>query len=367
MTGFLSFLILCFMAFGWLALPLLPALDELRRKTDVAPLRVVREYDGNIRYFARGFQQYVQAQLAALPADWQQREAHNEYSNDVFADGSEFCVVRGARFPLSEIESENRTVRKIVLTCAEIDLPSDVVFSLEVRADKLLRSGEKTVFRAILGESDLVLGDNNSVLRWLHCEGSGTVGRSSTLYGRASSETQLTLAEECEFQRLYAPRLFFGNSKTPQKPNVTLGVAPRKWVPENAREQAPGHFFARGDVVIPANVHFEGNLVATGALRIGAGARVEGSTKSHGDTVLESGSCVAGSVVSAGRLRLEENCTVSGPLIAESDVSVGAGSRLGDEQNPTTLSAPNIEIQSGVVAHGTVWAREMGKVVTNLT
>ena len=365
MTGLFPFLALLFLTLLWLSFPLLPALNEWRRKTDITPLCVVREYDGNVRYFARGFRDYVTRQIEAQPSDWETRKATNEYSDGIFSDGSLFCVLRGSSFPVSEDEMSKSTVRKIVLARAPIHLPPNLVFALEVFAYQLLRTGDNSVFRAVLAEADVVLGANNSVLRWLHCQGQGTIGASSSLYGRASSDTLLVLDNDCHFQRLHAPRLVFGSQtdQTPMdiSPNATL----QAWLPDDAREQAPKHYFVRGDLHIPANVRFEGNLVVTGVLHIGAGAQIEGATKSHGDTILENGSRVYGSMVSAKQLILKNHCYVRGPLISEDNTLLGEGCQIGDGNNPTTVSAPQIKVHLGVVIYGTAWAREAGKVVSN--
>jgi hypothetical protein len=34
-------------------------------------------------------------------------------------------------------------------------------------------------------------------------------------------------------------------------------------------------------------------------------------------------------------------------------------------EHPTTVSAPQIEVEEGVVVFGTMWARELGRVVVN--
>ena len=63
MNPALAFLVLCAATLLLGLLPFLPALLEWRRKTDVAPLRIARERDVDIRHFARGFRTYIQSQL----------------------------------------------------------------------------------------------------------------------------------------------------------------------------------------------------------------------------------------------------------------------------------------------------------------
>jgi hypothetical protein len=45
---------------GLLALPLMPAIGELRKKHDAQPLSVIQQYAGEIRHFASGFRNYIE-------------------------------------------------------------------------------------------------------------------------------------------------------------------------------------------------------------------------------------------------------------------------------------------------------------------
>jgi hypothetical protein len=42
------------------------------------------------------------------------------------------------------------------------------------------------------------------------------------------------------------------------------------------------------------------------------------------------------------------------------------GTRCGTLQNPTTVSAPNIQVEEGVVVFGTLWARDQGQAEVSL-
>ena len=47
-------------------LPLLPSLAEWRLRRDAQPLKVVREYDGNIKHCANRFRQFLNEQFAEM-------------------------------------------------------------------------------------------------------------------------------------------------------------------------------------------------------------------------------------------------------------------------------------------------------------
>ena len=88
--------------------------------------------------------------------------------------------------------------------------------------------------------------------------------------------------------------------------------------------------------------------------------------KSAKDLVLEDGVAVEGSLISARKMRIGPNCAIHGPVVAERELAVAAGTRCGSQEHPTTVSAPRIEVEEGVLVFGTLWAREYGRVVASL-
>src|SRR5436309_2812388 len=70
-VSMLPFLGLLALATAWFLLPLVPALRELARPTDIAPLKVVDRSSGYVAYFARNFRRYLEKQTAALPQEQQ--------------------------------------------------------------------------------------------------------------------------------------------------------------------------------------------------------------------------------------------------------------------------------------------------------
>ena len=97
-------------------------------------------------------------------------------------------------------------------------------------------------------------------------------------------------------------------------------------------------------------------------MHFGPGARLLGSAKSYKDTVVDEAACVHGSIVSGGTMRLGPRCFVAGPLMAENDVLIARGSRVGRPDALTTISSRGVQIAAGCQLHGTVWARARGIV-----
>ena len=200
---FLLLLLLTALVF---VLPFVPALLELRRGTDAAPLRVVREYDRDIRHFARGFRSYVVAQFPDLVTTAPGAGS----SVGTLPDGTPYIFVNSVRAPLLTYrERSEGTVRKLVLAHTPLELPGGLTLLLELYAGQDLMGGKANVYRGLLGERDIYLDSGSVVLRWVHAGGSLRVECDGTLYGRTSAEQLISLGTGCRFERMYAPRIEF--------------------------------------------------------------------------------------------------------------------------------------------------------------
>jgi cytoskeletal protein CcmA (bactofilin family) len=339
-------------------LPMLPAILEFRRKRDAQPLNVIQQYAGDIRHFAHTFRDRVR-QL-----DHQLRDCAS--SGKTFAtalpNGDE-CVIlgRGDAGRLLTPWLSKSACRHVMVASTDQALPDGLTFLKETYALGALRGGKGSVFRAILGEQDIRLLEDSKVLRWAHAVRVLDADSNCGLFGRISSEAEIVLHPGCVFQRLNAPRIASapsgqGDSGSPHAsrafvlgPSADLASRPRSLFDE--------------DVEICSGEVFLGNLVTRGSLRIGSGARVCGSVKSNRRLIVESGAAIEGSLISADTMEIGPDCRIHGPVLAERSLSLASGAVCGDIQSPTTVSAPSIEIEPGVLVFGTLWARELGRVL----
>jgi cytoskeletal protein CcmA (bactofilin family) len=200
------------------------------------------------------------------------------------------------------------------------------------------------------------MGAGSMVLRWMHASGTITAAAHCRFHGRLSSDEAIQLGPWCEFERVNAPRIEFGN---PHRGPFMTAVAE-----ENQLDAPLERMLLKGNFQIPAGDVVHGSVVASGTIRIGRGARIRGSIKSNGDLVIEEGVQVEGSAISSRNMMVARNCRIHGPVLAEHEISIATGSCCGSSQQPTTVSAPVIRIQPGAVAFGTVWAKEQGGVKT---
>jgi predicted acyltransferase (DUF342 family) len=333
---------------GMLSLTLVPAIREVIQRKDAAPLPVRRD-DGNIRNFARSFRRYIaplQGELIACA----QRE---RVAESRLPDGTPALLIGK---PGAYSFGESR-IEVLILFAKPVRLGDDLIFTRDIYAGDRLEAGKNSIFRAVLGENDVVLEEESQVLRWLHAEGGVVAGQNTHLYGRCSAEKFIHLSAGCRFERLYAPMIVTGiNARS------CSDVPARQVQKTNLVSRGRGRSRIHGDLHLGSGEMFLGDIVATGAIRIDRESHVVGSAKANADIELCEQGRIDGSLISPSTIRVARNCFLKGPVLAEKELILGPGTRVGAPDSPTTISAPRIRIAPDCVIHGTIWARVEGRV-----
>jgi len=338
-----------------LMLPLVPAFVELRRKSDASPLNVVQQHAGEIRHFANSFRTYIQV----LEPTLQQCVASGETASGILNDGVEYLALgRSDDWPPIPVQQPGATCSVTIAAGSDLVVPREITFLRDLYAGGQFSGGDNNSYRAILGEKDVHLGHSSRVSRWVHAVGEFSAEHDCELSGRISSDSSIRLHDACSFLRLNAPRI--ETSQVVPAEGSTPQISEQD---TNAGLVVVQRFLYDGDFEVQAGELVTGNIVARGKLHIGAGACIRGSVKSVSDMVLGSGVSVQGSLISGKKMLIGPDCSVNGPIIAERALHISAGTRCGSLQHPTTVSAPRIEAEEGVVVFGTLWAREHGEVV----
>jgi len=336
-----------------LALPVAPALFELQKRRDAAPLTVSR-HSGRTENFAESFQ----SRLEPLLPELERCRAKNEVTR-ISIDGLEALLVGRDDFNFSH--EDIGPVEAIMLAHPTI-VPAGCEVSVDLYAASTLELGAGAIVRAALSIGDVTLCENSSVLRWLHSRGNVRLRHGSAVKGRLSAEEWIALSGSCRFLRVSAPEIVTADDiPAPGRVSQRKAIEGHNLHSEYAASAARRHR-VRGDFVLPAGETLNGDIIATGEVRIGAGAQLRGSIKSYKDVVIEDDASVNGSIVGEKSLRLGRRSYAAGPIMAERGVVIDGESRIGEPDCPTTISSASVEIAAGCRIHGTIWAREQGSI-----
>jgi cytoskeletal protein CcmA (bactofilin family) len=339
-------------------IPLFPAIAELRLKRDAQPLDVIQQYGGDIRHFAYGFRKLA----VGLQPQLQQCVATGTTATGALPDGDEYVLLGRADESFFLPATRRDSVwRSVVAAGADLALPDGLTFAKEIYAAGDLTGGENSTFRAIFGEKDVHLQRASKVTRWAHAVQTFRAEHDCDLYGRISSDREIQLQSGCVFQRVNAPLIVseFSGATAAHFPAQALNSA----METESSPASTGRTLYDDDLEIRAGEIVAGSVVTRGKLHIGAGARVLGSVKSNAHLTVDSGASVAGSLISATTMHVGPNCRIGGPVLAEHGIVIESGTHCGAARTPTTVGAPTIELEEGVLVFGTLWARNEGRVV----
>jgi cytoskeletal protein CcmA (bactofilin family) len=326
-----------------LMLPLAPALRELKSKRDAGPL-ATRKDDGRIENFAISLRRRFEA-------------LHIPFAEAADCETNAFIEHDGAKVFLvtrPETWMTQRRIDSLVMCAVPSRLPHHFESIGDFYALEKISTGQSTVFRALLGEDEIVLGAGSKVLRWIHAEAGLLICENCLLFGRTSSAKSITLSSGCRFERVHAPaiyssryalRLPLRTESSPFSKLARAGIGRRRVI---------------GDAHLRQGEQHRGDLICTKGLIMEDGASVLGSVKANAKACLKRRTVVDGALVSTKAISIGPGSFVKGPIISEEEIVISSGVQVGLPGARTTVSAPRIRIASGSVLHGTVWARVEG-------
>ncbi len=324
---------------------LAPALNELRRPTDVAPLNVPRDHDNAAARFAMHYRERLeQAMQAPLVAALQQPDAPER----ALHQGLHWCAA-GAQLGTAPPGP--------LVGAGDLHLATGHTHAHEVYAAGNLSLAPGASIRAAYAEAELRLGSGASVARWAHGH-DVVLGSGSRVGARVSADRRITLDPGARFVRARAPSI--GAPAGPSQQGLPPRTAAHRRFDgaPGARFDADGaRWLVDGPIDLPAGTEIEAALIVQGDASIGADCRIHGGLKVHGRLALGDGCVLDGACVVVGPADIGAQVLMAGPLVGEDTVHIGADSTIGRIDAQTSVNGRWISIEPGATVHGSVWAK----------
>jgi cytoskeletal protein CcmA (bactofilin family) len=332
------------LTFCTLLLPMLPALREWRRPSDVQPLAIDEADALDPPFLARSFALRLTGAVAS---------GATQLGNTAIVA----CPAAGIPLPLTDAERGTGASHRLWYADGDLCMPQGMAFYAEVAAKGSLRTADRGVHKALWAGDALRLGARASVLRWAH-GGEVFVGESCQLAGRVTAERLLVLAPGVRFTLLHAPRVQFLPER--ERPAAVPAAGDGAALAGVAWDALHLRAICHGPLVVPAGTAWQGDLVCHGQLALGPRCVVDGNLKVRGRLSVGAGCRIDGSVFAEADIVLDEDCGVRGVLMSETAISLGAGCVVGAPGLPVTVAALRITVGAGVQVHGAVWAGDEG-------
>lgn len=302
----ISSIVLIGVSLGWLALPLIPAVQELRHPTDAGALDV---FQGN----AADAQDQVHTVLPRI------------------LDGS-------------SIVSPPELAQYNVMLWSDSELCSPELFP----AKALVHQGELTLRGAVTG------------LVSIHAQSLKLLA-SATTSAKLSASRDAWVCEGSSFQVLQAPVIRAGAIALVQIEREPSVLTPGTVLNAEYHE-LQGWWRADASALVLASTRVTHDIVSSGDVTLEPGSFVTGSIKAKGSVELKSGARVQGNIV-AHSVALGPSSSVGGCVLADVFASVGAGATVGAANAPATLSAPVVTLTQGACVFGGIYARTQATVL----
>lgn len=331
-------LVLLLATLAVVTLPLLPALREWRRPSDVTPLPIDEADALEPDYLARRFAQRIDHAL---------KQGVGQVGDTPLSN-----LPRSSQWPAGTLtKKEQRTGRseRIWYSPGDAVLPQGLHGLAEIAARGLLRAAGGHTYRALLAGGRLLLPPRVRVMRWAHGR-SVVVGDQCRLSARISADELILLGRNVSFSLLHAPAICFAGLLPADAQGSLAGIEGVTWV--------DGDSVARvdGPLTVPALRHWQGDLAVAGHVSLGEGCVARGSIQAAGMISLGAGALVTGALTTPGEIYLAPGVQVRASIVSESAVVLGPGCVIGVPGAHATVRAPRVDIGKGVIVHGRVWS-----------
>ncbi len=332
-------------------LPFLPGIYEWRKMTDAKSLDVSSPDRTIIDHQLRLFREYIEKFFSF---DLQKYSRENSSHEGVLQNGVEFYITgHEGDIELSSAEMQKRSTKRMVLICKPAILPDDFTFHSRVYAASKLQSGKNNSINNLLVEEDVLLNSNSSINKFIYSGSKIDVGKFCTLNGYAKAKKSIKLLGNNKFQCLYAPRIEVGDS-TPdilktipnQAEDVISKVTPRKVVHE--------------DFTISEQSNVSSNFVVKGNLYISNNCKIQGNIKCYKNITIGDNANIIGAIISENDIHIGDNCFVQGPIVSSGLITFGKNCVIGIPRVPTSVIGKNIQVNSGSLFSGLLFAKLEG-------
>ena len=359
---FLTFVLLFGLSFYF-------AFREWLRPEDNAPIPVDVEYVRVENYFGTSFRAKMQEWLeTAKPLQSAEPlqppvEAILEKQN-----GERILLLNAGRY------GGDREHEELLCCDGDLTVADRSIFLREIYSRGKLETGQSVQLQAVAADRDIILGPDNDVARWVDSNGRIVLRPGTIVHSRVSSQESIQIDAGVHCQSLYAPLIFTSGYKplagyTAPEEEALQAVADSRegmgiaGLPSTVARLAADTLLVRGDLELKPASRVDSNLIVQGTLRSGPDCAFLGDVKA-GMVELGPRNEVSRNLVSGSTLKVGEGCRISKAVVAETNVTLSRGSRVGQPGKMAVVTAGReITLAQDVAIWGKVSA---GRSVTTV-
>ncbi|WP_303859648.1 leucine-rich repeat protein [Alkalibaculum bacchi] len=234
-------------------------------------------------------------------------------------------------------------------------------YNKEIYCAKDAHVESNTKIRAIYSESNIIIDEGTELLRWADSEGTLAIYDNCNLGISVSSGERMSIGQNCEFRRMYAPEIYIGQypikllNPKERKDKKVYCLSVQKRIKRNVRyisnEMANEEGVVDYTIVSSENVRVTENII------------VQGDIRSHKSVRLFDGAIVVGNIFAEGNVILGINSCVIGNVFSQENVYLESGATIGQSGTISSLVARgNIILEPETFVFGYVSCEKGGKI-----
>lgn len=294
----------------------------------------------NPRYFSKSFKGKIKEALADRTSEWYVKLSKAE----------EILVwKRNAKY--------DKKLDKLIVITDDTEIDDKNTFLKEIYAKDNVKFGVKNKIRALAGDKDVRLGEKTTIYRWVDAEETLVAEKFSKLGVSATAGERLIVEPQCQFGRLFAPRVEIKNSILMVQETDKEEVIVNRIAPLYKKIQRDIECVEDGE-------ELRKTVITRKKFVVGAGAVIYGDIKSDQTVHIKKGAIVTGNVFAENAIVIEDGARVFGNVFGNENVYIGPNVRIGiTGRIKSVVSREDMVIAEGAVIFGYIGTEKKGKTV----
>jgi predicted acyltransferase (DUF342 family) len=292
-------------------LPFVPGLIEVWKPLDRYPLPIDMDYSRDPRYLGKSARKIFKRSLKGktnLPG-----------IHAITMSKDEVVEISNRRNI-----SDSTVISNVLFVNEQLDSEPNVHFENDIYSLGDVVIGENNLLRAMAGDSNITLGKNSTVVRWIDSEKDIFVESNCNLGHSTSAVGKIQLADNVQFRRLFGAPICTGSSEP-----VSIQSSVPVTYPDRVDSIEDVAIYKPCDIEIDDNYSTHKSIIADHDVTTGKNCTFGGSIKCHGDLIISDDCTISGNLVAEGCVIIGKNCKVRGSVFSQCGVTISEGSQIG--------------------------------------
>lgn len=328
-----------------IVLPFVPGLTEVWKPKDRYPLPIDMDYSRDPRYLGKSARKIFKR---GLEGKTNQPGTHTiTFSKDEIVEISNKRKI-----------TDDTVITNVLFTNEELESEPGVHFDNDIYSVGEVTIGQNNLVRTIAGDSNITIGKESTVVRWVDSEKDIFVETGCDLGHSTSAIGSINLSNDVHFRRLFGSPVSTGNSEP-----VSIQSSVPVVYPDDIENIADIAIYKPSDIEIDSNYTTSKSIIADHDVTTGENCTFGGSIKCHGDLEIGDNCTVSGNLFAEGCITIGKNCKIRGSVFSQCGVTISEGTQVGvPDEYVSVIGKQAIVLKDNINIYGYLLTEGQGVV-----